>query len=232
MLPPSAALSHRKECVVLLHGVGMHAFIMRRLAADLRRAGFHVENISYPSRRLPLTAIADDFLPTRLRVLRTEQFSRLHFVTHSMGSLVARLLFSGKNRPSNLGRTVMIGPPNHGSPAADFAHRHGFLRALVGVNLPALGIGDRAGTRRLPAADFPVGVIAGNKKINLLFHRVLRGENDGAVEISSARLEGMRDFLVVPFSHTAMLWSGEVSRQTIAFLRSGAFARPPVGAPR
>lgn len=232
MLPPSAELLCRKECVVLLHGVGMHAFIMRRLETDLHRAGFHVENISYPSRRQPITAIAEDFLPAALRARQTAQFSRLHFVTHSMGSLVARLLFSGENRPANLGQTVMIGPPNHGSPAADHAQRHHFLRALVGVNLPALGIGPLSITRRLPPADFPVGVIAGNKKINLLFHRVLRDDNDGAVEISSARLEGMRDFLVVPFSHTAMLWRSEVIRQTLAFLRTGAFSHPPVGALR
>ena len=124
MHPPSAALLRRKECVVLLHGVGMRAFIMLRLEMDLRRAGFHVENISYPSRRLPITTIANKFLPTELRARRADRFTQLHFVTHSMGSLIARLLFSGKNRPANLGRTVMIGPPNHGSPAADHAQQH------------------------------------------------------------------------------------------------------------
>ena len=96
----------------------------------------------------------------------------------------------------------------------------------MGVNLPALGTGPHSVTHTLPPADFPVGVIAGDKKINLLFHRVLRSDNDGAVEISSAQLDGMTDFVVVPYSHTIMLWRRQVGLQVQNFLRNGHFSPP------
>jgi hypothetical protein len=62
--------------------------------------------------------------------------------------------------------------------------------------------------------------------INPVFGKVLAGKNDGAVTIESARLEGMRDFLVVPYSHTVMLWREEVVQQVITFLRDGQFRHP------
>jgi hypothetical protein len=49
------------------------------------------------------------------------------------------------------------------------------------------------------------------------------------VTVESAKLEGMRDFIVVPYSHTVMLWRDEVIAQALTFLREGKFthAEPP-----
>jgi triacylglycerol lipase len=54
----------------------------------------------------------------------------------------------------------------------------------------------------------------------------VEGEADGPVSLESAKLEGMRDFIVVPYSHTAMLWREETAKQVRAFLREGKFAHP------
>lgn len=56
---------------------------------------------------------------------------------------------------------------------------------------------------------------------------MIPGEDDGTVSVSSARLEGMRDFLTLPVSHTAILRSDVVADQTLAFLRTGHFRREP-----
>jgi enterochelin esterase-like enzyme len=37
----------------------------------------------------------------------------------------------------------------------------------------------------------------------------------------------MADFLVVPGSHTWIMWRGDTSRQVLAFLQHGHFARDP-----
>lgn len=220
-----AAAPDGRETVVLLHGVAMPPFSMGRLAAALRRDGYRVVNLGYPSRTMPLGRIADEYLPARLQAHRIDTAPRVHFVTHSMGGLVLRRYLQ-EHRPANLGRVVMLGPPNHGSAAADHAGSRRLLRWFIGVNLPALGTGEAAVARRLPAADFEVGVIAGTRRLHGLFRRVLRGENDGVVTVESARLEGMKDFLALPRSHTLMLWRRDVLAQTRAFLRDGKFARP------
>lgn len=221
------------ECVVLLHGLLMTGLSMARLEHDLGGAGYRVVNITYPSRRLTIDEIARDYLPARLADAGVAAAPRLHFVTHSMGSLVVRAYLRAA-RPANLGRVVMLGPPNHGSTAADRLANFEFLRWAIGVNLPELGTSPDAAAQRLPPADYELGVIAGDTAVNPLFFELVEKPNDGPVTIDSARLDGMRDFLVVPHSHTMMLWHEAVIAQVRAFLREGRFrhAEPVPATPR
>jgi len=224
-LSPAQGPPPEPECVVLLHGIGMRGFVMKRLESALRQDGYRVVNLSYPSRKMSFEALAGAYLPAQLRQHDTGRAPRLHFVTHSLGSLLVRYHLH-HDRPANLGRVVMIGPPNHGSTAADHAKDSMLLRRFLGENLARLGTGDEAIVRQLGPADFDLGIIAGRSNINPLFTRALGTENDGAVTVQSARLEGMGDFLVVPYSHTAMLWRREVVEQTRQFLRTGRFSHP------
>lgn len=76
----------------------------------------------------------------------------------------------------------------------------------------------------LPAIDYPVGVIAGNRFIDpvaSLF--VLPKPNDGRVSVQSTMLAGMTDHVVVKASHTGLPRHAAAIAQTIAFLRNGHF---------
>lgn len=218
------------DCVVLLHGIGMRAYVMQRLESALRAEGYRTVNLSYPSRRMPFEQLAGEYLPAQLAQHDVARAPRLHFVTHSMGSLIVRKLIQDA-RPANLGRVVMIGPPNQGSAAADVAQKNVLLKKYLGGNLVRLGTGEDAIVKTLGPADFELGIIAGEVALNPVFGQALGGKNDGAVTLESARLEGMRDFLVVPYSHTVMLWRTEVVNQVRAFLRDGRFAREKAPAP-
>lgn len=216
-----------RACVVLLHGVALSGWAMRPLADAVERAGYRAVNLSYPSRTRTIGELADDWLPAQLLAHGAGTAPRVHFIAHSMGGLVVRRFLAGQ-RPENLGRVVLLGPPNHGSAAADRARKWAALRWIVGVNLPALGTGEEAVAPRLGRADFELGIIAGSAHLNPLFGSALEGEHDGVVTLASARLEGMGDFLVVPHSHTVMLWRGAVIVQAVHFLRTGKFRREAV----
>jgi len=221
--PPSS----NSETVVLLHGVAMPALALHRLARKLATAGYRVVNLAYPSRALTLEQLAREHLPAGLRAAGTEAAPRLHFVAHSMGAIIVRLYLQA-HRPANLGRVVLLGPPNAGSRVADRLSRSAILRWLVGPNLSRLGTATPdAVAPHLAPPDCDVGIIAGSASINPIFSRWLREPNDGAVSVASARLAGARDFLVLPHSHTAMLWRDAVAVQVVAFLRTGRFAAPP-----
>jgi len=225
-----AAPTPEPDCVVLLHGIGMQGYVMQRIASALTAQGYRVVNVSYPSREMPFEKLAGEYLPAQLIEHDVARAPRLHFVTHSMGSLIVRKLIQDA-RPANLGRVVMIGPPNHGSTAADEAHQYTLLSELMGENLARLGTGENSIVSTLGPADFEVGIIAGEVAINPVFGNVLAGKNDGAVTIESAKLEGMRDFIVVPYSHTVMLWRDEVIQQALAFLKEGHFKHPEAPVP-
>lgn len=220
----AAPAKDTRECVVLLHGVALASWAMEPMAWALEEAGYRTVNLSYPSRRLTIEALAEDYLPAKLAEHGVADAPRVHFVAHSLGALVVRR-FLARQQPSNLGRVVFLGPPNQGSAAADAAGEWAALRWIVGVNLSRLGTGADSAAARLGPADFEVGIIAGKSRLNPLFGAVLAGEHDGVVTLESARLEGMADFLVVPHSHTVMLWRGAVQEQVAAFLRDGKFTR-------
>ena len=219
------------DCVVLLHGIGMQGYVMKRVESALTAQGYRVVNVSYPSREMSFEKLAGEYLPAQLREHDVARAPRLNFVTHSLGSLIVRK-FLHDTRPANLGRVVMIGPPNHGSTAADEAGDSTLIRDYMGENLPRLGTGANSIVSTLGPADFEVGVIAGEIPLNPVFGNVLEGKNDGAVTVESAKLEGMRDFIVVPFSHTVMLWRDEVIQQVVVFLRDGKFTHAEAAKPK
>lgn len=217
-----AARATEPECVVLLHGVLASGAFMKPLESALQDAGYHTVNVSYPSRDKTIEQIATDFLPKELAKHDLARAPKVHFVVHSMGGLITRV-FLEKSRPANLGRVVMIGTPNHGSEAADRLAESDIFKKIVGVNLENLRTKENGTAGKLGRATYDFGIIAGDTSINPLFSSWVKGDADGPVSLESAKLEGMRDFVTVPYSHTAMLWRDETARQVLAFLREGKF---------
>lgn len=78
---------------------------------------------------------------------------------------------------------------------------------------------------QLPAVPFELGVIAGNRSVNPFFSALLGAPNDGKVRLDRARVNGMRDFIVVPSWHPLLMTSRVVTEQTLHFLERGEFRR-------
>ena len=52
---------------------------------------------------------------------------------------------------------------------------------------------------------------------------ILPEGNDGTVSVASTHVEGMRDFVAVPASHTFIMWSEDAGDQVVTFLENGRF---------
>jgi triacylglycerol lipase len=86
-----------------------------------------------------------------------------------------------------------------------------------------LGTGPGALPSRLPSVDFELGVITGTRALNPVLYRLLPRPNDGKVSVASARVEGMRDFHVLPVTHTFLMNNRKVIDLTLNFLKHGRF---------
>ncbi|HFD92144.1 MAG TPA: alpha/beta fold hydrolase [Gammaproteobacteria bacterium] len=221
---PAAAATPAGECVVLLHGLGRTSSSMESLEEALREAGYRTANIDYPSRKADIEALAQQVVPAGLRQCREQGARRIHFVTHSLGGILIRFYLSRQQLPE-LGRVVMLSPPNRGSEVADELHDNPLYRWINGPAGQQLGTGPDALPNRLGPVDYPVGVITGDKGEiwDHWFSGMIPGKDDGKVSIARARLEGMRDFLVVHRSHTYIMKAPEVIQQVLHFLREGRF---------
>jgi len=184
--------------------------------------GFATLNLGYASRRKALEQLAEDIHPAIERFAGDIEGS-IHFVGHSMGGLLARA-YLARYRPKRLGRVVMLGTPNGGSEIADRLKNFLPYRAWFG---PA---GQQLGTRRdaaihaiLPPANYPVGIIAGNRSVYPVSSAFLPRPNDGRVSVENTKLDGMADHVVVHSPHPLLVRNATAIAETIAFLRDGKF---------
>ncbi len=217
-VPPDAAW------VVLLHGLALPTLSMGRLVGDLRRDGYRVRNVGYPTRPHDVKSLVERFVAPAVAACGGER--PVHVVTHSMGGLLIRCYLQSARLPRG-SRIVMLAPPNQGSEVADRLRDWLPYRLLFGAVGQQLGTGPDGIARQLGPIDAEIGVIAANRTIQPWFSSLFPGDNDGAVSVASTRLPEMRDFIVVESSHTLMLLRSEVSRQVRHFLAQGRFAHRP-----
>lgn len=211
-----------KECVVLLHGLNRSWRGMRPMAEALQEAGFATANIDYPSQSGSVEEIAPLAVGLGLSECRATGATRIHFVTHSLGGILLR--YQNELSPiPDLGRVVMLGPPNQGSEIIDKTRDWPGFEMLTGDAGAQLGTGSESMPSKLGPVNFELGVIAGTGTINVFASAMLPDPDDGKVSVASTKVVGMDDFLIVGNSHHYITRSDVVFRNTIAFIRTGMF---------
>ncbi len=216
------AINIENECVILLHGLARSSSSFTKMEKTLNATGYNVINVDYPSRKQSIETLSNNYISKAITECKSNNTQKIHFVTHSMGAILIRYYLS-QNSLDELGNIIMLSPPNQGSEVVD---KLGSFPGFYALNGPAgqqLKTSKQSLPNTLGPVDYPVGIITGNKSINLILSMLIPGDDDGKVSIENAKLDGMADFLIVPHTHPMIMRSDEVIRQTKHFLQKGAF---------
>ncbi len=212
-----------QETVVLLHGLGRTSASMHFLKTQLEDVGYIVVSESYASTDGSIKEHAS-WLDKIINDCCVES-EKIHFVTHSLGGIILRLHLKVKQYP-NMGRVVMLSPPNKGSQVADFLKDWDLYQFAMGPSGQEIGTNPDSIPNKLGPVGFELGVITGDVSFNPFTSLLIPGPDDGKVSVESARVKGMKDFIVLPHSHTFIMNSQEVIDQVIFFLKTGNFSHP------
>ncbi|MDB6026810.1 MAG: hypothetical protein JWM68_3033 [Verrucomicrobiales bacterium] len=214
------------EHVILLHGMCRTKRSMQSMEQFLVRAGFHVSNINYPSRSASIDQLSENVIGQAVADCRREGASTIHFVTHSLGGILVRSYLARHQLPE-LGRVVMLGPPNRGSEVVDRLHGLWLFQVLNGPAGSELGTGMDSVPNKLGAVKFCLGVIAGNRSWNWINSCLIAGRDDGKVSVERTKVEGMTDHIVISTTHPFIMKNRLVMQQTEKFLKTGRFDHQP-----
>lgn len=213
----------KTELVVLLHGILRSKTDMLFLTKFFEKRGYKTLNILYPSREQRLEGLSDFVHNKIITCPHYSENTTINFVTHSMGGLITRY-YIAREKPKNLGKVVMLGPPNTGSEFADWLSETEILAPIFKTVFGPASQQLKTDYEHIDGdITYPLGVIAGNMSINPLAPWVLDGEHDGIVPVERTKIEGMKDHIVMAATHSFMMFNTDVMKQALHFLQNEVF---------
>ena len=198
--------------VVLIHGLFLGSFILNRVARRFHAGNWDIVKYDYPTMRKKIRAHGAD-LAELLDSPLFDDIPRIDFVTHSMGGLLLRsavdLLTDARRK--QLGRAVMIAPPNRGSDVARLA-----VRLVPGAEYLVAPIADLSSAPHSFANTFPI-------PDHMPETGIIASSHDHQVRLEYTSF-GNCPRIILPGSHTGVLFHPETAEQAFRFIRTGTFS--------
>lgn len=218
----SISLNNKNDVVVLLHGMFRDERAMRPVERYLDELGYTTVNVSYPSTKFEIETLAKNYLHPELQKLKLKQGQKLHFVAHSMGGILVRYYLKDYSL-EQVGRVVMIAPPNKGTPLADLLNDVTWVKPDYNPAKMQISVQEDSWVNQLGPVNFELGVIAGNNNKNWVTSLLLPGDDDGVVSVENTKIDNMKDFVTVPDKHYKLRANELVHQQVAHFLKYGQF---------
>ncbi len=195
-----------KRIVFLLHGLAANPLLMWPMARKLRSEGYETINWGYRSTLKSCRHHALKLVEQVRAVAKRDDVETIHFVGHSMGCIVIRTALE-LYCPPQMGRVVMLSPPNQGSHAARWIGPG--VRWLC-PTMVELSHSPDSFVNHLPApSSYKFGIIA--------------AKFDAVIHQPRTHLPGEKDFAIVTCNHGLLPLHREAYRLTSNFLKTEFF---------
>jgi pimeloyl-ACP methyl ester carboxylesterase len=203
---------HKDEVVVLIHGLIRTRKSMRGLGVFLEKHGYEVVLYDYPSRKHHISEHGVRLNAFISELLLNHPAKKFHFVTHSLGGIIAREALSKltKEQLSRCEHLIMLAPPTHGSSLAQICVKwFPFVNAFIRP-LPELSASEEAYVHQVAIPDdVKIGVIA--------------GRFDAKTPPPVTHIDGEKDFLIINAAHTFIMNNAKGRKAILNFLRTTSF---------
>lgn len=210
------------KAVILIHGIIRSSKSFAKMKAACQQSGRLIVPFDYPSTQVTIPENAK-FLEQVIASL--DGIEEIDLVVHSMGGLVVRSWLAQQAVvDSRIKRMVMLGVPNRGANMADRFRANLLFKVIFGpAGQQLVTEANSDFIASLPTPPFPFGIIAGGRNALKGYNPLIRGDNDGTVGVSSTRLPGAADYILLPVLHSFMMSDAETIAYTLRFLETGTF---------
>jgi pimeloyl-ACP methyl ester carboxylesterase len=199
------------ECVFAVHGFLGSSFEFIPLKARLQSAGYDVKLWGHGSVLRSTEEYAGLLAEAVQREMRTGDYSKIHFLGHSMGGVIVRgalQKMEGGVRAERRGRVVLLATPNQGSPVASF------FTSSLGAIIPAVVDLSEAESSYANSLQGDYGWETGT----------VWTPYDHLVPEKSAKMNGSKDAARVDGLHSSILFKKELADKILCFLSNGSFS--------
>lgn len=209
--------SENTECetIVLLQAMGRGRASLWVLDTRLQQAGYKTVNFPFVAYGQSIDDLAQQFCSFIRERVKTKRY---HIIAHSLGNLIVRAAFR-YDVPEGLCRIIMLAPPNQPAELTRVLRDNPIYKWFTGESGQELASDEFYRDLPIPPTEF--GIIAGTKNQSFM----VKEPNDGVITVESTKLEGMKDWITVPQSHTFIMNSRLVASLCISFLEHGLFDR-------
>ena len=148
------------------------------------------------------------------------------FVSHSMGGVVMRNLFTIDQTldclgDANIGRFVMIAPPNNGSQLVDVIKDNWVFKLIYGPSGQELST-DAIKNKHFEDIPCEFGIITAVDP-NGYFNPYIENDSDCILSVDETIIPGATDHIEVEGFHSTLMHDDDVKRYVIEFLERGLF---------
>jgi triacylglycerol esterase/lipase EstA (alpha/beta hydrolase family) len=203
--------------IVLIHGFYKNKHDMSFLEKRLKALGHKTFTTNLPT-TFETFESALQTLTLQLKPYEKKS-TKMHFVAHSMGGLLARAYIQSHPHIC-VGNSVFIGTPHHGSKLANIVQS---LPVVSNIFKPLKALTTHRTTALFVNKAFKLGIIAGNKNEGLLAAIFMPKQSDGRVTIASTKTDDSDDFILLPYGHNSIHHRQDTFEHIVHFLEHGRF---------